>query len=163
MSKLSYATLYIRIHFHSARIFHLKCLLGYYINVTIDVTFEVRIYISLWNLRSKWTKLSACLQIPGRRAVRTRRASAASAARVATKAAADPTGNRRGCARFSTRSSCTPSEPATPRIRGRTLSWRSSSSRWPGWVRVSSGCGSRTRGAKTRRRRSLWSSRCKRR
>jgi len=47
MSKLSYATLYIRIHFYSARIFHLKCLLGYYINVTIDVTFEVRIYISL--------------------------------------------------------------------------------------------------------------------
>lgn len=119
VSKLSYA-IYIFAHIFNSifqNIF-LKISSLRSINVTIYILLEItNIYFA--QISNKSGLNSRHLQIPDRRADRIRR-SAASAVRVATKAAADPTANRRGCALFSTRSSCTPSGLATPRIRART-------------------------------------------
>lgn len=68
------------------------------------------------------------------------------------------TGNRRGSARFWTRSNCTLCARATTRTHGPMPSWKNSWWRWLVWARESSGSGSKTSAARTRRRRSSWSS-----
>lgn len=68
--------------------------------------------------------------------------------------------NQRGCVRCWTRNSFTRCERATRRTPDPTPSWRNSSSKWQDSRPESSGSGSRTSGAKTRKKRFLWNSRC---